>query len=152
MKQGSDRTWGSYNVLIEFDGQDRVKTFRVVRDSQLIGALSAWVAQNQDSPLDLSTPLWLVAEAYATNLEYLVLGKDDVEFRGKGLDFKVARTDIQGFSVVGPAEHPAYLIRFRRKIKDSHIITFSVNTTTLLTLVRYLRQTGSARFLATMGQ
>jgi hypothetical protein len=156
---GFERGWARHNVLIGFDDKDVVQQYRQFPDGELVKQLSAWVAQGQGQPLDLSAPIEVPVEhRHASGRDFsgtFILGNDSFAFREYGAgkrDFKISPKQLKGLgsTSVGPGDNsdPRYMnqtIHFTEKTKVGGKMTIRVDVPTVLILVKYLAQTRSSQ-------
>jgi hypothetical protein len=155
---GLNRGWARHNVLIAFDDKNLVQQYRHFPDKDLVNQLSAWVAQGQGQPLDLSAPIEVPVEhRHSSGLTFsgtFILENDSFAFReanGYGkFDFKISPKQIKELSLTsighGDKSDPRYMnqtIHFTGKTKVGGKMTIRVDVPTVLILVKYLAQTRS---------
>lgn len=155
---GSSRKWNNHDLFVEFDAAGLVQRFVILPDQKLAPEISKWAAQTQDSPLDLSTPIEVLASVKAQPNQFL-LGSDSFErreLRNKGKrNFKVPPGQIAFLSVsrflsgcVGSAQgsdpdpHALCLtIHFTPKTRAGKKFTIQADMPTVVLLFRYFAQT-----------
>jgi hypothetical protein len=156
---GFERGWARHNVLIGFDDKDVVQQYRQFPDGELVKQLSAWLAQGQGQPLDLSTPIEVPVEhRHSSGREFsgtFILGNDLFAFHEYGAgkdDFKISPKQIKELSLTsighGDKSDPRYMnqtLHFTQKTKVGGKMTIRVNVPTVLILVKYLAQTRSSQ-------
>jgi hypothetical protein len=156
---GWNRGWARHNVLIAFDEKGVVQQFQKFPDEELVKQLSAWVAQGQGQPLDLSVPIEVPVEhrhaSGRTLSGTLVLGNDSFEFRendNEKHNFKILPAQINELRLTsvghGDKSDPRFMnqtIHFTEKTNVGRKMTIRVDVPTVMTLVKYLAQTRSRK-------
>jgi hypothetical protein len=156
---GWNRGWARHNVLIAFDDQDVVQQYRQFPDDELVSRLSAYVAQGQGEPLDLSTPMEVPVEhRHGSGRDFsgtFILATDSFAFREEGgggkHDFKISPKQIKELNLTsighGDKSDPRHMnqtIYFTEKTKVGGKMTIHVDVPTIMVLVKYLAQTRSS--------
>ena len=156
---GWNRGWARHNVLIAFDDQDVVQQYRQFPDDELVSQLSAYVAQGQGEPLDLSTPMEVPVEhRHGSGRDFsgtFILATDSFAFREEGgggkHDFKISPKQIKELNLTsighGDKSDPRYMnqtIYFTEKTKVGGKMTIHLDVPTIMILVKYLAQTRSS--------
>ena len=155
--RGAPRLWHTHNLTVEFDEKDLVTAYHVVGDDALAKELLASLERTKTPGLDFSSPV-VVSIRHRRGQHYepatLSLGKDSVEMTKPGMpssDFKIAAQKITGFTFVNGLKEEApdpqstnYTIHFSEKTKMGKNLSIRVDIPTLVILVQYLAEHGTA--------
>lgn len=152
---GLKRNWKTHDSLIEFDEKGVVKKYGVFEDSELVNQLSAWIAEGNAPPLDLSTPIEISVEHYRANGKNyeakLVLGKDSFRLTETGntpQDLTISPAKISKFDSSRQASNAPtdpqgirLIIQLTEKTKIGQKLILRVDVPAIVILVKYLIQT-----------
>ena len=159
----SQRWWRNQNLLIEFDGTAKVKSFQVFSSHELVSRLMAVLASQ--APLDLSHPvevdaeLDLSASGLAGRSGKIILTPGTLTFKESGTpkkpySFQVATADIAGFgsSDFASADDPVHAvlgIHLRKKINPVsggsgwgavRRVSFNLTVPGMVTILKFFEQ------------
>ncbi len=120
------RHWSRHNAIVEFDSDDRVKSFEEFPDSQLVARLSR--VAREDEALDFSNPIQLHVEALGHGPGTITLSSDSFQFEEEGktkkpYNFTIARSEITRIGKhIGPVDetYVMELIHFNHAPKVAH--------------------------------
>ncbi len=153
---GSNRVWGSHNLLVEFDEKGLVKSYSVFNDGAILKRLCATLTQRMREPLNLSPPIEIqVQHRHAREAQYepakLILDKESFEFKEftkKSHSFEISPAKITRFShastfVRDPSSNASiiYSVHFGVKTNAGKKITLALGPKALMVLARYFVQT-----------
>jgi len=151
---GGWRMWEGRNVMVEFDENEVVRSYRVFDDPEVIQELAGWAARAQYPPLDLAEPLqvwsWRMRDHKFEDLA-VDLRRDTVDVHLPGREFRFAVNNIEGLRASAKAESTRYRVEILGKSQSGGKPgPFELDAESVMTVIRYLRQVGGSRLVASL--
>jgi len=165
------REWGPVNILITFDSNNLVQTWKVLKDKALLQELGR-LELAPLVPMDLSSPL-----VVGVKLRYwesdaaarLILSEHSFEYQGAHHGFTTARSNLHGITLVAevlpsgdpldkahqPQPDPSHLwikLHFLKGTPKGKSLTFGADPQELLSLRRYVTGSEGKTMLPPMSQ
>lgn len=148
---GFERIWKEKNLLVEYDENGVVKTYKVFPDSQLVTELRALAARTPPPAPDVSirVELWVLHGHPADAPAVLILDEKELQYdetEDDRHDFRIPREDLLSIRFAGyfhrkrtpDANYIYHTLHFRRKTKVGQKLTLRITPAALMTLIRYL--------------